>query len=204
MIHKDPIHKVLKLIESTRSTTNFNESENINPGNLLIGQTVDVKVTDASGAQFLRPFEVGNFLPDGMILLKDVTTQDIIYLQYRWDANTNGLLYTSITDFGVKYELVIDRNLMSNQSITSLNESVNYVKNKSGEFQDDGVKGTEYIYSDRNGNKLANIEVWEDDGSVYVNDWYDSDILPFNHLSKLKDEYKSIKDFEKDLDRLTK
>ena len=73
MRYGDPIHKVLKLLES----------ENINPGNLMIGQTVDVKVTDARNAEFLRPMEVGEFYPDGQVLLKDELTQETIVLQFQ-------------------------------------------------------------------------------------------------------------------------
>lgn len=113
MKYGDPVHKVLKLLES----------ENINPGNLLIGQTVDVKVIDARNAEFLRPMMVGEFYPDGQVLLKDELTQETIVLQFQWDTNTEGLLYTGESDFGVKYELEINRNLMSNESITKLTES---------------------------------------------------------------------------------
>lgn len=113
MRYGDPVHKVLKLLES----------ENINPGNLLIGQTVDVKVIDARKAEFLRPMVVGEFYPDGSVLLKDELTQETIVLQFQWDTNTNGLLYKGESDFGVKYELEINRDLMSNQSITKLTES---------------------------------------------------------------------------------
>ena len=113
MKYGDPVHKVLKLLES----------ENINPGNLLIGQTVDVKVIDARNAEFLRPMMVGEFYPDGQVLLKDELTQETIVLQFQWNTNTEGLLYTGESDFGVKYELEINRNLMSNESITKLTES---------------------------------------------------------------------------------
>lgn len=113
MKYGDPVHKVLNLLES----------ENINPGNLLIGQTVDVKVTDARNAEFLRPMIVGEFYPDGSVLLKDELTQETMVLQFQWNTNTNGLLYTGESDFGVKYELEINRDLMSNESITKLTES---------------------------------------------------------------------------------
>lgn len=113
MKYGDPVHKVLRLLES----------ENINPGNLLIGQTVDVKVIDARKAEFLRPMVVGEFYPDGSVLLKDELTQNTIVLQFQWNTNTNGLLYTGESDFGVKYELEINRDLMSNESITKLTES---------------------------------------------------------------------------------
>lgn len=113
MKYGDPVHKVLRLLES----------ENINPGNLLIGQTVDVKVIDARKAEFLRPMVVGEFYPDGSVLLKDELTQETIVLQFQWDTNTEGLLYTGESDFGVKYELEINRDLMSNESITKLKES---------------------------------------------------------------------------------
>lgn len=113
MKYGDPVHKVLRLLES----------ENINPGNLLIGQTVDVKVIDARKAEFLRPMVVGEFYPDGSVLLKDELTQETIVLQFQWNTNTNGLFYTGESDFGVKYELEINRDLMSNESITKLTES---------------------------------------------------------------------------------
>lgn len=113
MKYGDPVHKVLRLLES----------ENINPGNLLIGQTVDVKVIDARKAEFLRPMVVGEFYPDGSVLLKDELTQETIVLQFQWDTNTNGLLYIGESDFGVRYELEINRDLMSNESITKLEES---------------------------------------------------------------------------------
>lgn len=112
MIYKDPIHKVL---------SKLNESENVNPGNLQIGQTVDVLVTDAAGAQFVRQMEVTLFYPGGDVLLKDTETQDSIVLQYQWNE-TGNLEYAATTQFGVSYNLHIDRSRLSSQS--RLTESI--------------------------------------------------------------------------------
>lgn len=112
MIYKDPIHKVL---------SKLNESENVNPGNLQIGQTVDVLVTDAAGGQFVRQMEVTLFYPGGDILLKDAETQDSIVLQYQWNE-TGNLEYAATTQFGVSYDLYIDRSRLSSQS--RLTESI--------------------------------------------------------------------------------
>lgn len=115
MIYKDPIHRVL---------SKLNESENINPGNLELGQTVEVLVTDASGAQFVRDMVVSLFYPAGEVLLKDEETGDTITLRFEWDDNEN-LVYTGSTPYGVSYELQIDRSRLSSHSIKpKLNESI--------------------------------------------------------------------------------
>lgn len=167
MKYGDPVHKVLRLLES----------ENINPGNLLIGQTVDVKVIDARKAEFLRPMMVGEFYPDGSVLLKDELTQETIVLQFQWDTNTDGLLYTGESDFGVKYELEINRNLMSNESITKLTESRKL--NEAVEINPKlpmgwkRVKDFEYDKSDRHYEKpiknlFAVVEYSSKDNTIYA------------------------------------
>lgn len=164
MKYGDPVHKVLRLLES----------ENINPGNLLIGQTVDVKVIDARKAEFLRPMVVGEFYPDGSVLLKDELTQETIVLQFQWDTNTNGLLYTGESDFGVKYELEINRDLMSNESITKLTESRKLNEREitgSGRinYDDDLVrvyKDGKEIYSGLEDDEPMNRENWKYDSST--------------------------------------
>lgn len=108
MIYKDPIHKVL---------SKLNESENINPGNLELGQTVEVLVTDASGAQFVRDMVVSLFYPGGEILLRDEETQDTITLQFKWDDPDENLVYEGDSQYGVSYRLEIDRNRLSGQSV---------------------------------------------------------------------------------------
>lgn len=114
MIYGDNIRKVMRLLES----------ENINPGNLLIGQTVEVAVTDAKGTEFLRPMIVGEFYPDGSVLLKDPATQRSVVFQFQWNRSSmsKDLIYTAKSDFGVAYRFAISKELMSNKSVTKLSE----------------------------------------------------------------------------------
>lgn len=115
MVYKDPIHRVL---------SKLNESENINPGNFELGQAVEVLVTDASGAQFVRDMIVSLFYPAGEVLLKDEETGDTITLRFEWDDNEN-LVYRGSTPYGVSYELQTDRSRLSSHSIKpKLNESI--------------------------------------------------------------------------------
>lgn len=103
------------------------EHGNINAGNLLIGQLVDVLVQDASGKKFITPMRVGEIYPDSMVLLKSEDTGDTVAMQFDQDASNelaNGLVYTSLDDnTGIKYTMIISSNLMSSESITKLNES---------------------------------------------------------------------------------
>lgn len=99
------------------------ESAGMNAGNLLIGQLIDVLVTDVAGAQYIKPMRVGEIYSDNMILVKDEIDGNVAYLQFDQFKSSqlpNGLIYTSLDDnTGLSYTLVISSNLMSNQSITS-------------------------------------------------------------------------------------
>jgi hypothetical protein len=98
-------------------------TSNNNAGNLLIGQTVDILVTDAGGNKFLRQMQVGEHYPANTVLMRDIDTQDTVVLVFDQDESNklkDGLVYLNIDQItGVTYKLVISSNLLSNQSITS-------------------------------------------------------------------------------------
>lgn len=83
----------------------------------------------------------------------------------------------------------------------NMNESFNFNKIQSDEFEDNGHRGFEYKYYDSNDDLIVEVETW-DDGDTLVNNWYNVKSQPFNIFAKLKKQYKSLKDFEKDLDKL--
>lgn len=112
-----------RLNSKVESQSRVESTGNINAGNLLIGQLVDVQVTDVTGAKFTKPMRVGELYPDSMVLLKDEITGDTVYLQFdqaESDNLSNGLVYKSLdSNTGLTYLLIISSNLMSNESITN-------------------------------------------------------------------------------------
>lgn len=129
--HRMPTGKTLLLTESQSITE---ASANNNAGNMMIGQTVDVLVTDAAGTEFLRPMQCGEFYPDNSVLMRDIDTQDSLVMQFDHDESNklrDGLVYLNVDpSTGVVYKLVVSSNLLSSQSITShfVNESFNASK----------------------------------------------------------------------------
>lgn len=111
---------IAKRINESKKT--LSESNSNNVGNLLIGQTVEVKVTDAAGNSSIRSMEVGEIYPASEILVRDPETQDTIVLQFDQSASNNlpnGLVYININpQYGITHQLVISSDLLSNQSIT--------------------------------------------------------------------------------------
>ena len=113
MLYKDPLSRLVR---------SLNESAGYNPGNLLIGQTVNVKITDLAGKEFYRDFTVDLIYGDGSVILKDVKSQASHQLTYE---NTGEYIRYFAEEAGVKYELLIDRNIESNSSAKlPLKESV--------------------------------------------------------------------------------
>ena len=113
MLYKDPLSRLVR---------SLNESAGYNPGNLLIGQTVNVKITDLAGKEFYRDFTVDLIYGDGSVILRDVKSQASHQLTYE---NTGEYLRYFAEEAGVKYELLVDRNLESNSSVKlPLKESV--------------------------------------------------------------------------------
>jgi hypothetical protein len=113
MLYKDPLSRLVR---------SLNESAGYNPGNLLIGQTVNVKITDLAGKEFYRDFTVELIYGDGSVILRDVKSDAIHQLTYE---NTGNYLHYFAEEAGVKYELLIDRDLESNSSVKlPLKESV--------------------------------------------------------------------------------
>lgn len=161
MIYGDNIRKVMRLLES----------ENINPGNLLIGQAVEVAVTDAKGTEFLRPMVVGEFYPDGSVLLKDPATQRSVVFQFQWNRSSmsKDLIYTAKSDFGVAYRFAISKELMSNKSVTKLSEKklieARIPKGKGRINYDDDLvkvyKDGKVIYSGEEDYEPMNQENWK-------------------------------------------
>ena len=113
MLYKDPLSRLVR---------SLNESAGYNPGNLLIGQIVNVKITDLAGKEFYRDFTVDLIYGDGSVILGDVKSQASHQLTYE---NTGGYIRYFAEEAGVKYELLIDRDLESNSSVKlPLKESV--------------------------------------------------------------------------------
>lgn len=99
----------------------INESGEYNPGNLLIGQTIPVRITDAKGNQFMRDMEVGDLLAGGQVEMKDNLTGQVIYLQFETSYPQNGIKYAyRDEDTGVSYFVEINTDKLSNEPTTKL------------------------------------------------------------------------------------